>query len=49
MKHLMIILSMALGLTLPALAQDQGAAPNAAKPDESIHAPTNRLDKLVPP
>jgi hypothetical protein len=49
MKHLMIISSMALGLALPALAQDQGAAPNAAKPDESIHAPTNRLDKLVPP
>ena len=49
MKYLMIISSMALGLAAPALAQDQGAAPNAAKPDESIHAPTNRLDKLVPP
>jgi hypothetical protein len=45
----MIVSSVALGLAMPALAQDQGAAPNAAKPDENIQAPTNRLDKLVPP
>jgi len=48
MKYLMIVSSMALGLAAPALAQEQGAAP-AAKPDESIQAPTNRLDKLLPP
>jgi hypothetical protein len=40
---------MALGLAMPALAQDQSAAPNAAKQQESVPAPTNRLDKLVPP
>ncbi len=48
MKYLMIISSMALGLGVPALAQDQQPAPNAANQQESVHAPTNRLDKLVP-
>lgn len=48
MKYLMIISSMALGLAVPALAQDQQPAPNAANQQESVHAPTNRLDKLVP-
>jgi len=48
MKYLMIVSSMALGLAVPALAQDQQPAPNAANQQESGHAPTNRLDKLVP-
>ncbi len=47
MKYLMIISSMALGLAMPALAQDQTPAA-AAKQQEGVHAPTNRLDKLVP-
>ena len=48
MKYLMIISSMALGLAMPALAQEQQPAPNAANQQESVHAPTNRLDELVP-
>ncbi len=47
MKYLMIISSMALGLAMPALAQDQTPAA-AAEQQASVHAPTNRLDKLVP-
>ena len=48
MKYLMIISSMMLGLAMPALAQDQEPAPNAAKQQEGVLPPTNRLDKLVP-
>ena len=48
MKYLMIISSMALGLAMPALAQEQQPAPNAANQQESVHSPTNRLHKLVP-
>lgn len=48
MKYLMIISSMALGLAMPALAQDQQPQPPAAKTQEGVHAPTNRIDKVVP-
>lgn len=47
MKYVMIISSMVLGLAMPALAQDQTPAANPAQ-QEGVHAPTNRLDKLVP-
>ena len=48
MKYLMIVSSMALGLALPALAQDQQPPADAAKQQGTVQAPTNRLDKLVP-
>lgn len=44
MKQLLLATCLAFGLaSYAALAQE------AAQKDESIHAPTNRLDKLVPP
>jgi hypothetical protein len=46
MKLLMIVSSLALGLAMPAIAQDQ--KPPAAEQQGSVHAPTNRIDKLVP-
>ncbi len=49
MKYLMIVSSMALGLALPALAQDQNPPTNSAKQQGTVQPPTNRLDKLVPP
>jgi hypothetical protein len=48
MKYLMIVSSMALGLAVPALAQDQQPAPKATNQQESVQPPTNRIDKLVP-
>ncbi len=49
MKYLMIVSSMALGLAMPAFAQDAKPAADAAKQQGTVQPPTNRLDKLIPP
>jgi hypothetical protein len=49
MRYLMIVSSMALGLAMPALAQDAPPAADSAKQQGTVQPPTNRLDKLIPP
>lgn len=48
MRYLMIVSSMALGLAMPALAQDAPPATDSAKQQGTVQPPTNRLDKLIP-
>ncbi len=48
MRYLMIVSSMALGLAMPALAEDANPAADSAKQQGTVQPPTNRLDKLVP-
>jgi hypothetical protein len=48
MRYLMIVSSMALGLAMPALAQDAPPAADSAKQQGTVQPPTNRIDKLVP-
>jgi hypothetical protein len=48
MRYLMIVSSMALGLAMPAVAEDAKPAADSAKQQGTVQPPTNRLDKLVP-
>jgi hypothetical protein len=48
MKYLMIVSCLALGLAMPALAQEAPPAADSAKQQGTVQPPTNRIDKLVP-